>query len=187
MASWLAPGWSALGAVAGKAGLMYLAALFGLRLAHRRTLAQWTAIDFAAAVAVGAIVGRTAAASSQSLATGVVALGVILFAHTVVTVARVKGWGARLTDHRVRVLLEDGRLRHGQLHLCGLTEGDLFAELRQRGIFDLDGLRYILYEPKGGLTIVTERAADADADVLAHGLEQAAAWDPRDAARSSRT
>ena len=47
------------GAVAAKAVLMYLAALVGLRLTYRRTLAQWTAIDFAAAVANGAIVGRT--------------------------------------------------------------------------------------------------------------------------------
>ena len=45
------------GAVAAKAVLMYLAALVGLRLTYRRTLAQWTAIDFAAAVANGAIVG----------------------------------------------------------------------------------------------------------------------------------
>lgn len=35
MASWLASGWTALGAVAGKAGLMYLTALVGLRLVHR--------------------------------------------------------------------------------------------------------------------------------------------------------
>jgi uncharacterized membrane protein YcaP (DUF421 family) len=66
MTSWLtAPGHVVAG-VAVKAALMYATALFGLRLAHRRTLAQWTAIDFAAAVAVGAIVGRTAIARDQS-------------------------------------------------------------------------------------------------------------------------
>ncbi len=43
------------------------------------------------------------------------------------------------------------------MRLCGITEADLFAELRQRGIYELDGLRYILYEPKGGLTIVPVR------------------------------
>lgn len=180
MSSWLASGWTALGAVVGKASLMYLAALVGLRLAHRRTLAQWTAIDFAAAVAVGAIVGRTAVASSQSLVTGVVALATILIAHTVVTFARYKGWVSRVTDHRVRVLLENGRLRRRQLLLCGITEGDLFAELRQRGIFDIGGLRYILYEPKGELTIVPEQAAGARSDVLSEGLRGARAWVPDD-------
>ncbi len=81
LASWFVTGWSPLAAAAAKAALMYVAALVGLRLAHRRTLAQWTAIDFAAAVAVGAIVGRTAVAGEQSLATGVVALATILAVH----------------------------------------------------------------------------------------------------------
>jgi uncharacterized membrane protein YcaP (DUF421 family) len=180
MASWLASGWSALGAVVGKAGLMYLTALVGLRLAHRRTLAQWTAIDFAAAVAVGAIVGRTAVASTQSLVTGVVALVTILIAHTVVTFARYQGWVSRVTDHRVRVLLDNGRLRHRQLLLCGITEGDLFAELRQRGIFDIEGLRYILYEPKGELTIVPEQAVRTQSHVLSEGLRGARGWVPGD-------
>jgi uncharacterized membrane protein YcaP (DUF421 family) len=175
MASWVTSGGSALLIVVAKAGLMYVAALVGLRLVHRRTLAQWTAIDFAAAVAVGAVVGRTAVASSQSLATGVVALAAILLAHTLVTFARYQGWVSRVTDHRVRVLLEDGTLRRRDLLLCGLTESDLFAELRQRGIFGLEDLRYILYEPKGELTIVPQQVAGTQSVVLSEGLRRAAA------------
>ena len=66
---WLTGG--SLGIVAAKAALMFLVAVLGLRLSQRRTLAQWTAIDFAAAVAVGALVGRTAVAAGQSFAVGV--------------------------------------------------------------------------------------------------------------------
>ena len=39
---------------------MYATAVIGLRVGERRTLAQWAIIDFATAVAIGAIVGRTA-------------------------------------------------------------------------------------------------------------------------------
>ena len=60
--SWLVSPGSDLAVVAAKAVLIYMTALVGLRLAERRTLAQWTIIDFAAAVAVGGIVGRTAIA-----------------------------------------------------------------------------------------------------------------------------
>ncbi|MGE5292102.1 MAG: hypothetical protein ACM3ML_33945, partial [Micromonosporaceae bacterium] len=28
---------------------------------------------------------------------------------------------------------------------------DVFAQLRQRGVFELSGIRYVLYEAKGGL------------------------------------
>jgi uncharacterized membrane protein YcaP (DUF421 family) len=177
MTSWLtAPGHVVAG-VAVKAALMYATALFGLRLAHRRTLAQWTAIDFAAAVAVGAIVGRTAIARDQSYLEGAVALGTVLLAHTAITYARDLRWPAKLVDHRVRVLVDRGRIRHGQLRLCGVTEHDLIAQLRGRGVFDLSGVRYVLYEVKGNLTVVTDAAADGP--LVHEGLETAAGWPPR--------
>jgi uncharacterized membrane protein YcaP (DUF421 family) len=164
-----------LGAAAAKAALMYLTALLGLRVAHRRTLAQWTAIDFAAAVAVGAIVGRTAVASTEPLMVGVVALVTVLLAHAVVTFGRYLPWLTKLTDHRVRVLVDHGELRRRQLLLCGLTEADLYAQLRQKGVYRLDGLRYVLYETKGELTVVPDDRPDAaDPQLVSRGLQDAA-------------
>lgn len=152
--SWLTSPWPAPAVVAAKAVLMYLTALIGLRLGERRTLAQWTIIDFAAAVAVGAIVGRTAVAENQSYAVGAVALLSIVAVHRAASLLRFHPLFGRLTDHRVRVLVVDGKVRPRQLRVCGLTDGDLFAELRLKGVFDVKDLRYVLYEAKGGLTVV---------------------------------
>jgi uncharacterized membrane protein YcaP (DUF421 family) len=152
--SWLTSPWSDLGIVAAKAALMYGTALVGLRMAQRRTLAQWTIIDFAAAVAVGAIIGRTASADSQSYASGAVALLTIVAAHRLASLLRFQPLLGKLTDYRVRVLVADGRVRRSQLRRCGLTDNDLYAELRQRGVFDISQLQYVLYEGKGGLTVV---------------------------------
>jgi hypothetical protein len=60
---------------------MYSVALAGLRLAPWHTLSRWTAIDVAAAVALGAIIGRTAIAGDHSLAVGAAALVAILVAN----------------------------------------------------------------------------------------------------------
>jgi uncharacterized membrane protein YcaP (DUF421 family) len=172
--SWLTGHSSDLGEVAAKAALMYATAVFLLRLAQRRTLSQWTAIDFAAAVAVGAIVGRTAVATGQSYAIGAVALVTILAAHSLVTFARMQRWFAKLVDHRVRVLVEHGELRRDQLFICGLTENDVLAKLRERGVHNLAELRYVLYETKGELTIVRE--GDAEGELVRGGLESAAGY-----------
>lgn len=173
MSSWLISGWASLGVIALKAVLMYVTALLGLRAAHRRTLAQWTAIDVAAAVAVGAIVGRTAVAGTESLVVGIVALITILAAHGVLAYARYGRWFTHLTDHRVRVLIEHGRIRHRQLVLCGITEDDLYSELRRRGVFSLADLRYVIFEPRGELTIVHDGTPIQHADILARGLGSA--------------
>ena len=67
MPAWLFHGWTEDAIAAAKARGMYLVALAGLRLAPRRTLSQWTVIDVTAAVALSAIIGRTAIAGDQSL------------------------------------------------------------------------------------------------------------------------
>jgi uncharacterized membrane protein YcaP (DUF421 family) len=173
--SWLTGQSGDLWMVAAKAALIYCVALLGLRVGQRRTLAQWTAIDFAAAVAVGAIIGRTALASNQSFAVGAVALVTILVAHAVVMFARFNRTFAKFVDHRVRVLVEDGKLRRDQLRICGLTENDVLSKLRNMGFDSLDGLAYVFYETKGDLSGVPRERRDADLVVL--GLRDAAGFD----------
>ena len=138
----------------GKTVLMFAVAVLGLRLAQRRTLAQWTIIDVVAAVAVGAIVGRTAVAGSESSVTGAVALGTLVAAHRLLSRLRLRPSIRPLLDHRIRILVADGELRRDQLRLCGIPEDDLYAHLRENGVADLSELRYLIYESKGGLTIV---------------------------------
>jgi uncharacterized membrane protein YcaP (DUF421 family) len=175
--SWLTDPGSGLGLVAAKAALMYLVAVLGLRVANRRTLSQWTAIDFAAAVAIGALIGRTAVAGNQSFVVGAVALLTILAAHWVMTMGRFNRWIGKLVDHRVRVLVDHGELRRDQLVLCGLTENDVIGKLREHGVRRLSDLRYVLYETKGELTVVLEDGGAEDAPELVQaGLMDAAGW-----------
>ena len=173
--SWLTGQTAELWTVAAKAAAMYAVALLALRFGHRRTLSQWTTIDFAAAVAVGAIVGRTAVASGQSFAVGAVALVTILLAHTIVAVARFEPRLAKLVDHRVRVLVEHGHLRRDQLRICGLTDNDVISKLRQQGAHDLSELRLVFYETKGELTVVRE-ADPPDGGLVVAGLHDAAGF-----------
>lgn len=151
---WLTGDAGGLGVVAAKAGLMYVTALVGLRLGERRTLAQWTIIDFATAVAIGAVVGRTAIASTQSYLTGAAALITLITVHRLASLLRFQPLLGKLSDHRIRILVADGQVRRQELRRCGLTDNDLFSELRLRGVFDLSTTRYVLYEAKGGLTVV---------------------------------
>jgi uncharacterized membrane protein YcaP (DUF421 family) len=174
--SWLIGNHAALWQAAAKAVLMYATALVALRLGERRTLAQWTIIDFATAVAMGAIIGRTSLAGGQSFLTGAVAVVVLVVVHRAVSFLRFSPPFNKLTDHRVRVLVKDGEVRRRQLRLCGLTDNDLYMQLRGLGIFSLDQVRYVLYETKGSLTVVQRDAAPADPPLVAEGLRDAAGY-----------
>lgn len=175
MPAWLGGQSDQLAAVAGKVVLMYAVTLFGLRLAHRRTLSQWTTIDFAAAVAIGAILGRTAVAVGESFLVGAVALTTLLATHWVVTMGRYQRWFAKAVDHRVRVVVDDGEVQRRQLRLCGLTENDLLSKLREKGVGNVRDLRFVLYETKGDLTIVPRGDPEAPVPPLVRsGLRDAA-------------
>lgn len=186
MPQWLVAGWSPPAIAAAKAAIMYVVALVGLRLTHRRTLSQWTAIDYAAAVALGAIVGRTAIAGDQSVAVGAAALVTILAAHYLLALARRRPRIARLVDHGVRVLVDHGRVRHDELRRCGLTESEILAQLRQQGVGSLHELRYVLYETKGDLTIVREPGNTPDSDLVRAGLREASRFEPAPPPRAAR-
>jgi uncharacterized membrane protein YcaP (DUF421 family) len=175
--SWLVGQASSEWEVAAKAALMYATALLALRVGERRTLAQWTIIDFATAVAMGAIIGRTAIAGTQSYLTGAVAVCTLVLIHRAASLLRLRPLLAKVFDHRVRVLVSDGKLRARELRKCGLTDGDLFTQLRQRGVFAVEDVRYVLYEPKGSITIVPrEVPADPEPELLREGLEHAAGY-----------
>src|SRR5438270_9772918 len=118
--SWLVGQASSEWEVAAKAALMYATALLALRVGERRTLAQWTIIDFATAVAMGAIIGRTAIAGTQSYLTGAVALCTLVAVHRLASLTRFNPVLRKLVDHRIRVLVHDGRLRTRELRKCGL-------------------------------------------------------------------
>lgn len=173
---WLTGDWTHLGEVAAKAALMYATALVALRLGERRTLAQWTIIDFATAVAMGAIIGRTALAGTQSYVTGAVAVVVLVAIHRLVSLLRFTRLGGKLVDHRVRVIVDDGEVRRREIRKCAITENDLYAHLRQQGYFNLDDIKYVLYETKGNLTVVPR---DVERPQLVEaGLDNAVGWPP---------
>jgi len=128
----LVGGTGGLAWVAVKAVLMFAVTIVGLRLGERRTLAQLGAFDFAVAVAIGAIIGRTVTASSASFATGAVALVALLVAHRLVAFARRHNRMARLIDHPPRVPVAEGKIQDHELGRAGLTAADVRPAARRR-------------------------------------------------------
>lgn len=78
-----------------QAVLLFVLALIGFRIGERRTFAQLSPFDFAVSVALGALIGRTAASHTTSFATGAVALIALLVAPYVDTSRRHTSRSAR--------------------------------------------------------------------------------------------
>ncbi|WP_218004566.1 DUF421 domain-containing protein [Microtetraspora niveoalba] len=159
-----------LGWVAVKTLLLYVTAVAGLRLTKRRMIAELSPFDFVAAVAVGAIVGRTATALDTSYLTGAAALVTVIAVHAAITQLRLRHPFPHWFDHAPRVLVTEGEIHPRQLRRCGLTERDLYTILRRRGVMSLSSVRYVIFEPKGVISVV--RRGDDVGEVTQEALER---------------
>lgn len=142
-----------LGWVALKAALLFVLALAVFRVGERRTVAQLSPFDFVVAVALGAIIGRTATSSSTSFLTGAVALLTLLLTHRIITALRRHTTVQNIVDQPPNVLIVDGQLQPGGLARAGLTPDDVSGLLRQQGIGDLSEVGAMLYETRGGVSL----------------------------------
>jgi uncharacterized membrane protein YcaP (DUF421 family) len=164
----LVGGAGGLGWVVVKAVLIFAVVVIGLRLGERRTVAQLGAFDFAVAVAIGSIIGRTVTSPTASFATGATALVTLLVAHRVVTFARRHSRISEIVDHPPRVLVARGQIQDRELARAGLTNADVYALLRQKCVGDLGQVGYLLYETRGATTLIA--ADDEPGPLMREGL-----------------
>ncbi|MCZ2804755.1 hypothetical protein O2W18_06575 [Modestobacter sp. VKM Ac-2983] len=104
-----------------------------------------TPYDFVVAVAVGAIVGRTATSATTPWLTGAVALLALAVVHTAVSRLRFLPGVHRTIDPRVHVLIRDGEVDRHKLRRAGLLDVDL-----------------AVLESKGGISVLTSPAKRAE-------------------------
>ncbi len=149
----LADGWRPAAYAALKALALFLTAAAAIRFTERRTIAEFSPFDWIAAVAAGAIVGRTATAAHTSWLTGTAALLTVIASHAIVARLRFIPWMRRRVDPPVRVLVRDGQVHQPNLKRSRITRADLDAVLREHGYLNPADVRLALYESNGTVSI----------------------------------
>lgn len=142
-----------------------------VRISERRALARLRPFDVVALTAVGAVIGRTATSPTTSYLQGAVALLVLLGEHQILSRTRFHPLLRRFTEHRLRILIRDGQLQSAQLRWCGLTRSDIESALRERGVYGLHEVRFLLYEAEGAFTVVRR---DDVGDLIQSAVQEAA-------------
>ncbi len=158
MYAWVLGDWRTIGYVAISAALIYGSVVLGLRIGERRTLAEMTAYDFAVAVAIGTIVGRTATTSSPSYAQGVTAMAALLVMHNALSWMRMRWprWRHYL-EHGPVVLVTDGVVDHAALTSVRVTRDDLDTALREHGVADVGDAALVTLESRGAFSVIPSR------------------------------
>ena len=166
MNDWFASSWEAIGFVALGTIAIYITMLCGVRLAGRRTISQLSAFDAVVTVALGSTMASAAISKDSSYAQGATVIVTLLVLQVVLAAIRRKSRLARrILDFPAEAVVRNGAMTLPTSPLSSQLSGDeLRSLLRQEGFFDVEGLRLVLLEPSGGISVaVDEESVEAAA------------------------
>ncbi len=160
--NWTAGSWASIGYVVVSAALIYVSTVLAVRaFGERRTLTEMTIFDFAVAVALGAIIARTATTRSPSFAQGLAAVVALLVTHNLISAVRLRFPGTRRVFGRDPVVLVwEGKVQADSLEDAHMTLDDLLAVLRERGVASVDDVKIAVLESRGSFSVLRADTRD---------------------------
>ena len=156
MTAWFGSSWETAGLVALGTFAIYVTVLLGVRVAGRRTISQISAFDAVVTVALGSTMASTAVSAKSSYAEGVTVIVTLLILQVALAALRQRFSAARrILDFPPEEVVRDGAMTLPRSLLSSqLSPDELESLLRQKGIFDLEGVELVLLEPSGSISVV---------------------------------
>ncbi|MEP6464523.1 MAG: YetF domain-containing protein [Frankiaceae bacterium] len=133
---------------------IYLTFLLLLRLVGQRALANMSSFDFAAAIALGAVMGRVVLGYTPTLLAGVIGLGTLFALQGAVGLLRRNPRADALLSNRALLLMADGQLLQDNLRKAHIIENELRAKLRAAGIRRYDDVACVILERTGSISVL---------------------------------
>ncbi len=148
-----------LGGVVVRTLVVYVALLFGLRVAGKRELGQMSPFDLVVILLIANAVQNAMVGSDTSLTGGLVAAAALLAINWVVGRLRLRyGWFEREIRGTVSLLVNDGHFVEEHLRREGIGEDDVYMAMREHGVDDLSQVKAAILEVDGTISIVPEQA-----------------------------
>jgi uncharacterized membrane protein YcaP (DUF421 family) len=153
------PSISELLIVAGRAAIVYIAVLIGLRLMGKRELGQMTVFDLVVVLLLANAVQNAMVGADTSVQGGLVAAFILLALNRIVAAARLHSgvWG-RLIEGNPTVLVQEGHVLDAAIRMEGLERTQIEMAMREHGIASLSDVKLAVMETDGSISIVPREA-----------------------------
>jgi uncharacterized membrane protein YcaP (DUF421 family) len=124
-----------------------------VRLVGLQSFSKMTSVDFALTITTGAVLASTLLNQSPPLLQGVVALAALFALQAAVSWGRRHGLSA-VVDNEPVVLMAGSRMLHDNLKRARVTEGDVWAKLREANVLRPDQVRAVVLETTGDISVL---------------------------------
>ncbi len=139
----------------------YVALILWLRISGKRTLSQWNAFDAIVTFALGSMLATATLSPTTTLVQGAIAFGIFVALQFVITWLAVRsGVVRRLIKARPTLLVRDGRMLDDVLRRERVTEGEVLAALRDKGLVALSQAHAVVLETSGRFSVIPAPVGD---------------------------
>ncbi len=146
--------WVDAGRVVISAIALYLMILGLIRVMGQRTMASLSSFDLAAAVALGAVVGRAILGYTPTLVAGALGLVTLLILQAVTGQLRRFRRVSALINNRAFLLMAGDEVIQANLRRTHVSEKELVARLRQAGIRHRTEVACVILESNGQISVL---------------------------------
>jgi uncharacterized membrane protein YcaP (DUF421 family) len=133
---------------------IYLAFLVLLRIVGQRAVATMSSFDFAAAIAFGAVLGRTVLGYTPTLAAGLVGMVTLFALQAAFGVVRRNRRLDRALNNLPLLLMVNGAVLPDRLRKAKMVEDELRQKLRLAGIHRYEDVAAVILERTGAISIL---------------------------------
>ncbi len=136
---------------------MVLGTIAYTRIVGLRTFSKMSSFDFAITVATGSIIGGTilSTSSGYSVGNGLLAIGAMLAVQATIAVGRRRFTPvSAAADNTPRLLMVGTRMVEENLREARVTEGDVYAKLREANVLRMEEVRAVVLETTGDISVL---------------------------------
>lgn len=146
--------WADAGRVIASAVVLYVLVLALIRVMGQRTMASLSSFDLAAAVALGAVVGRAILGYTPTLAAGALGLVTLLVLQALTGQLRRFRPAAGVISNRPYLLMAGTEAIHENLRRTHVSVPELTARLRLAGVRDRTEVACVILESTGQISVL---------------------------------
>jgi uncharacterized membrane protein YcaP (DUF421 family) len=150
---WLSTTWTQVWLVVVSTLVIFASVITYTRIAGLRSFSKMSSFDFASTVAIGSIIA-TVAVTQASLLNGMIGLGTLYLAQSMIAWLRRRTFVEKLVDNRPVLLMAGPQILHENLHRTSVTRADLRAKLREANVTQPEQILAVVLETTGDVSVL---------------------------------
>lgn len=134
---------------------IWLAIVILTRIAGLRSFSKLSSFDFAVTVAIGSVLASTVLAEDPPLLQAAAALTALYVVQMVAALLRRRSsLFAGAIDNAPLLIMYEGKLLEQNMATAKMTEGDLWAKLREANVIRMEEVRAVVVESTGDVSVL---------------------------------